>query len=480
MGRIAGTHKGYSAIFIEPLAFIESHVNNLAEAVQSHTPQRNLSQRQQSWLKFCLMGIMMTNTVCWAAFERAGLGHYRVGALSWMFRHSKLLWGQLLRFSVGLVLRHLKITSGVLDADDTDHRRAKQTTQIHGAHKIFDKKTSGYFNGQSIVFLLLVTSKVSLPVGFRFYRPDPKQIAWRKEEKRLKKQGVKKSLRPPPPARDPSYPGKTEIVLELIREFRKNHPEILVKAVLADALFGTQPFMDEAASLTGKAQVISQLHSNQKILFRNRVQSLEDYFTAHPGVPQRIRVRGGEDIEVSVSSARLQVCAHGKKRFVVALKYPGEINFRYLVATDLSWRTLDIIQAYTLRWFVEVFFEDWKLYEGWGQLAKHPDEEGSSQGLILSLLLDHALLLHPEQRVRLENNMPACTVGSLRQLSKGEAFLDCVRRILAADNPAELFAQLTEKVKTLFPLAPSGKHMSGRDMGRLEPTPSLRRRAEST
>jgi hypothetical protein len=35
-------------------------------------------------------------------------------------------------------------------------------------------------------------------------------------------------------------------------------------------------------------------------------------------------------------------------------------------------------------------------------------------------------------------------------------------------------------VKILFPLAPSSKHMSGRDLGRLEPTPSLRYRAAMT
>jgi len=32
----------------------------------------------------------------------------------------------------------------------------------------------------------------------------------------------------------------------------------------------------------------------------------------------------------------------------------------------MTWRTLDIIQAYMLRWLVEVFFEDWKLYEDGG------------------------------------------------------------------------------------------------------------------
>jgi hypothetical protein len=41
--------------------------------------------------------------------------------------------------------------------------------------------------------------------------------------------------------------------LELIGEFRRHHPEITVKAVLADALFGTQPFLDEASRQCGQA-----------------------------------------------------------------------------------------------------------------------------------------------------------------------------------------------------------------------------------
>jgi hypothetical protein len=56
--------------------------------------------------------------------------------------------------------------------------------------------------------------------------------------------------------------------------------------------------------------------------------------------------------------ARLYVSAHRQKRFVVALKYPGEEEYLYLVASDLSWRAMDLASAYTLRWLVEVFFED--------------------------------------------------------------------------------------------------------------------------
>lgn len=459
------------------MPFVDRFVEELSAALKPLNVGRGLSFAQRSWLKFCLMGILMTNSVCWARFERIGLGGYRLGALSWMFRKTKIPWDRLFQASVGRALERHGLRDGVLTADDSDHRRAKRTQRIHAAHTVFDKKTGGYFNGQTVVLLVLVSGLATLPVGFRFYRPDPAIAAWRKEDKRLRKARAGKSERPARPARNSKYPSKEECVLSMIADFRRHHPAVKIKAVLADALYGNRPFMDAASSLCGEAQTISQLRANQKVRHRHRELSLPAFFARYPGVPQTIRVRGGEPVDVIVSSARVHVCAHGKKRFVVALKYAGETEYRYLVATDLSWRTLDIVQAHTLRWLVEVFLEDWKLYEGWGSLAKQPDEEGSSRGLALSLLCDHALILHPEQVARLEDKQPACTVGSLRDHCKSEAFLDCVRQILAADDPAGQFEQLAATVKTLFPLAPSSKHMSGRDLGRLEPTPSLKYRA---
>ena len=68
-----------------------------------------------------------------------------------------------------------------------------------------------------------------------------------------------------------------------------------------------------------------------------------------------------------------------------------------------------------------------------GQLTKQPDEEVSSRSLVL-LLLDHCLLLHPQQLARLENNLPACTVGSLRENSV-ESLLECIRELILQDNP---------------------------------------------
>lgn len=462
----------------KPLPFIEEFIDDLGSGLQAHDPTLKLSGIQRGWLGFCLMGIILTNSLCWARFERMSLGDYKIGALSWMFRKSNIPWALLLQMGVRRVLKRYGITEGVLVTDDSDHRRSKKTPKLYKIHKIKDKETGGYINGQNIVLLLLVTQKVSLPVGFALYQPDPVKQAWLKAENQFKTQGVKKKDRPVAPPPDSQYPSKSQLVLQLLRQFRRYHPQIRVKAIVADALYGQAAFMDDASDLFEGTQVISQLRQNQKIQVRLREQNLTQYFATHPGVEQAIRIRGQSPILATVGSLRVKVCAHaGKKRFVIALKYPGESEYRYLVATDLSWRTLDIIQAYSIRWIVEVFIEDWKSYEGWAQLAKQPGEEGTCRGLSLSLLLDLCLLLHPRQLTQVEDKLPAYTVGSLLRMIQMESLLGHVEQLLQSNNPAEQLTRLATLVQEFFRLNPSGKHMSGRDLGRLEPTPSLRYRA---
>lgn len=464
-------------IFTQPLAFITEFVEQLDQGIRECAANRKLSTIQRYWLSFCLTGILLSNQVCWAGFERVGLGGYKQAALSWMFRHSKILWPLLLHASILLILKKYGITEGVLVGDDSDHPRAKVTKRIFAAHKIFDKKTGGWFNGQTVVLLYLVTAKVSLAVGFAFYQPDPAIAAWKIADEALKKQGVKKAARPAKPAPNPAYPSKLDLLIQLLQAFAFYHPTVRVKAVLADALYGSAAWMNRVSVQWPQTQVISQLQKTQKIRFRQREMTVAHYFATYPGVTQTLRLRGGEAVTVILGSARLYVNAHQQKRFVVALKYPGEEDDRYLVASDLSWRAVDIASAYTLRWLIEVFFQDWKLYEGWGQLAPQWDEEGSSRGLTLSLLLDHALLLHPEQQARLEHQRPACTVGSLQQHTRMEALIEVMRGVAHAENPHQRLEEILTAAKQLFPLRDSAKHMNGRDLGRLEPTPSLKYRA---
>jgi hypothetical protein len=448
------------------------------EAIREQSPSHGMSAMQRTWLAFCVTAVLVTNSICWARFERASLGTYSLAALSWMFRHSKMPWDELLVASVRVILRHYGITSGSLVIDDTDNPRSKSAKALGHLYKLRDKESGGYLWGQSLVFLLLVTPKISIPVGFAFYQPAPEFSAWYKKDKALKKQGVAPRQRPPKPPANPAYPTKQQLALRLLEQFHAQQPTLRVHCIMADALYGTAPFVDGAAVTFGGVQVLSQIRSNQKIRVHKREQHVADYFATHPGTPYTIRIRGGEEVSAIVGSARLYVCSHKTKRFVVALKYEDEETYRYLIASDLSWRTLDIVQGQTLRWLVEVFIQDWKSHEGWSQLTKQPGKEGARHSVILSLLVDHSLFVHPDQQDQLKHNLPAYTVGSLRANVQVECLVDVIDDLVSSDEPQEKLKRFTHALHEVFAFGRSKKHMIQRQMGRLEPTPSLKYRVD--
>lgn len=465
-------------LFCRPLPFVELFIEAINEGIKKHDPRsQGLSFAQRFWLKFCLMGAINTNSICWSRFERSGLGRLKSSALSWIFWHSVFSWDILFQVSVFIVLEKHGITTGELVIDDSEKKRSKVTTKIAKAHKIKDKTTGGYINGQNIIFLLLVTDVITIPVGFAFYEPDPARTAWIKKVKALRKLKCPKEKRPQEPQQNPKYPKKWELALRLLKRFQEFHSTIRIKCILADALYGNAEFVNMASKLFNGVQVISQIHNNQNIRTLGRIISVKEYFTRYSGVTRYLIVRGGKKVKVVVNSARLVVCAHNIKRFIVALKYEGESEYRYLIASNLSWRTEDIMRAYTLRWLVEVFFQDWKAHEGWGALTKQPGEEGSSRSLILSLLVDHCLLLQPDQLAQLKRKQPAFTVGSLVNRIKVDSLLSVIQDLLSEEDPKKHLAALTDALTKLFELRTSEKHMVGRDLGRLEPSPSLKYRA---
>ena len=463
-------------ILTEPLKFAKDFIEQLDECLAAANPEAKLSKSQKLFLGFCICAILIANVVSWAAFERMSLGKYTMAGLSWMFRSSGIPWDFLLVNGVRLILKKYGITEGTLVLDDSDNQRSKNTSKIAKVHTIKDKKTGGYIKGQNLIFLVFVSNKITFPVGFYFYEPNPATKDWRKKDKELRAKKIKKKDRPKEPEKNPDYPTKNELSLKLLKEFSKNFPEIKVKCILADALYGNKIFMNGAEELFKEAQIISQLKKTQTIRCRNKNYNLKEYFDQCPGIKCSIPIRGGEEKKVTMNGARVWVNAHGAKRVVIALRYEGEDENRYIIATNLCWRMTDIVKAYTMRWLVEVFFSDWKLYEGWCQLAKQPGFDGSCRSVILSLLTDLALLTHEDQFVLLENKLPASTVGSLRAKIQSDALWQFVDEILRAEDPKEKLAECVEKLKKLRPLAASSKHLNNRDLGKLEPIPSLKKR----
>jgi hypothetical protein len=460
-------------MLIRPIACVIDYVTALNESLKKISTKK-LTKSQRLWLSIVLMGLIVTGSFNWSAFERRSLGEHKESGLRWVFRHAKIVWGRLLQASIIHILSHYEIEKGVLVLDDSDKMRSRNTSKIAGVHKVKDKKTGGYFEGQEFIFLLLVTDKITIPVGFRFYTPNPAIKEWKEIIKAEKKAGIAAKNRTKHPEINPQYPSKQMIGLELLKTFSQNHPDITVQAVLADALYGNQKFMDEAAMVTRCGQVISQLRKNQLVRYCGKNIPLTTYFNRTQGVICDLIVRGGETKKVTVLSARLCVVSHKKKRFVIALKYEDETDYRFIVARDLSWRHMDVMRTYTLRWLVEVFIADWKAHGGWNTLSKQQGDDSATNGVTLSLLCDHLLILHPLQSNQIKNKQPGMSVGCLVERINVEALLDGVNHIVKSQDPTMELKKFSEALENSIPNRGSSKHLVGRDLGRMEATPSLR------
>ena len=129
--------------FLRPLSIIQTFIDQLNESLLTISAP-TLSRSQKLWLSICITGILVTNSVCWKKFERAGFGRYVGGTLSAMFRRGKLCWEKLLQASTLQVFKQYGITSGILALDGTDNHRSKNTKNIAKVHKIKDKSQENF------------------------------------------------------------------------------------------------------------------------------------------------------------------------------------------------------------------------------------------------------------------------------------------------------------------------------------------------
>ena len=223
-----------------------------------------------------------------------------------------------------------------------------------------------------------------------------------------------------------------------------------------------------------KAQLISQVAKSQICWNKSGTKkSVEAFFANQVPVTDKVKIRGGAEKLITYCSARLFIKSHGVRLHIVALKYDNETEYRYLAATELTWRTLDIIRTYSLRWLIEVAIEDWKQYDGYGRKAYQQGAEGACRGVILSLLVD-CFLLQSSQQLRLYRaGKPLCTAGSLVRAIQFETIVGLIREVVECPDPQAALKKLTSALPHIFVLRPSSKHMQGRDIGGLGPSPNL-------
>jgi hypothetical protein len=461
-------------LFAGPIEEIKIFLKSVLEQMKVVSPQSaRLSRSQLHWFSLCMSAMIFMGMLCFQRIERSSAGLMTGRAFSWMFCSSKINWEALFEASI---LRLLKLFGirGFLVVDDTDRPRAKGTKKLFGVHKQADKKTGGFSTGQNLVVLLFVTKFMTFPVGFKFYRPDPAWVAWKENDKKLRGQGVPGRLRPKKPERNPDFPTKITIACGLIQDFSRICPTAKIDAVNADAAYSCPEFIRTCEAIFPGTQVISQIRGNQLIRAGNKpFQSAQDFFASKTTITTKILIRGKKEQEITYASARVWVKSQQRTLHVIALKYPGETDFRFITANNLTWKALDVVRAYATRWLIEVFFQDWKAYDGWGKSACQRGYEGARRGVILSLLVDHFLLSHSLQLARVKAGIAAFTAGSLQRYLQSRAILDSVTQILGLEDPKAALRELYQSIEKWVDFRPSDKHMTGRELGEFAPSPSL-------
>src|SRR5580765_8565359 len=75
---------GTAMVLEKPAPFVSAFVDAVDEAIRAQSPSHGMSAIQRAWLAFCVTAVLVTNSICWARFERASLGNYSLAALSWI------------------------------------------------------------------------------------------------------------------------------------------------------------------------------------------------------------------------------------------------------------------------------------------------------------------------------------------------------------------------------------------------------------
>lgn len=457
--------KGLPMIVERPHPFVENYVSSVLEEVKNE----RITQIQRQTLSLVLTLIGVLGCLCWQRFSMAHVGK-RCGRafskciLNPLFPLSKIFIG-----SVRLMLKKAGLR-GKLILDDTDNPRSKRCKVLYKLFLSFDKKTGGYIKLQNLVILLYVTEKLTIPVGFRFFAPDPAWVAWRQEDKRLRKLKVKKQDRPQKPPRNSSYPTRIELALELVQEFQHLYPQAHPQAILMDGAYCPKTLIPGFKKIYRDVPIVTQIRGNQIVKDGRGIQkTAKEYFSKKLLVKDEVHIRNQRKT-VYYSSARLFVRALSRHVHVVALRYEGEADARYLISSDLTWRSRDIVQLYAFRWLIEVFNEDWKMYDGWTQMATQRGVDGACRGVILSFLVDHLFLCLPIQQTRLQNHLPAVSAGSVARWLKFHVFFDTLRCVLEETNPHQKLQLLLGKVEVLAMCRDSSKHMASYTLPDLGPS----------
>ena len=227
-----------------------------------------------------------------------------------MLRRGKTPFDSLFWGSLKHIFSLARIRNITIKIDDTDRVRCKSCRILPFVRKAMCKVTRGWIQAQSIVFIILVSDKITVPIWFYFHRPanltDEQKKICRKNPARIKEF-------------DPKYRTKVDLaaigLYVVSRMLRRLGSELAtplrVRSVAGDNGFAS-PKIQQAVVKFFACQYISKANPSQKVKSRGKEHSLSKYFNRHRSQTGTVVIRG-KHISLEYKAARFFVKAYGRK-----------------------------------------------------------------------------------------------------------------------------------------------------------------------
>ena len=434
----------------------------------------DLTRKQLLMLTRLLSGMILLGSLKISGVAAFFLMQVSPAAIYAMLRRAKIPYKKMFWGSLKVIIELLKVRVITLAIDDTERERSKGCKFLPYVRKAICKATGGWIRAQNLVFIVLVTERATIPIWFCFHRP----VNLTKDQKKIVKKNPKKVKK-----FDEKYRTKVDLVclgLYIVsRMLKKLETELgitlVIKCVAGDNGFASAQ-IQQAVKRYFDCQYVSKANPLQNVISRGKERSLKKFFQRFSSVISTISIRG-RDVVVEYKAARVFISSYGRKVFVVALRYRGNKSWQYLFGTDLTWTAESVIKAYGLRWLVEVFFEDWKQYDGWGVGALQRSVDGAARGVFLSLLIDLFLLYYQRTNpsLREHGRDELYSAGTVIRFLQAESIHQAIEAILDHDNPRQKLAEIHEKLLEVAERRVSLKHAHRWDFESLEPSPGLTR-----
>lgn len=432
----------------------------------------SLSNKQTALISKLLTGMILLGSFKLSKIAALFLLQTSPHAMHGMLRRSGIPFRLLFWGGLKLMFQTFGIRTTTVQIDDTERVRSKNCKILPFVRKTICKVTGGWVQAQNIVFIVLVTDKVTFPCWFYFHRP----AVLTKAQKKICKKNPKKIKE-----FDPSYRTKVDlayvglfVVSRMLKKLEKELGiSVQVKSVAGDNGFACSKIQQAVTKYFG-CQYVSKANPNQKVMSRGKSLSLGNFFKRIGHIKSTVSIRG-RDIPLEYKAARVFISSYGRKVFVVAVRYQGERAWQYLFGTDLTWKAESIIKAYGLRWLVEVFFEDWKQHDGWGVGALQRSEDGAVRGVFLSLLTDLFLLYvqNIDDSLQEHGRNELYSAGTVIRQLQAKAIHQAIEGVLEHDNPRKRLAEIQSKLLEVTEKRVSLKHARQWNFNDLGPSKSL-------